>query len=77
MQTLNFLLKICILSNVYGRGFGKSYHSDTSTLLTQQLDHSSEAPIEAVIRRLNHTDAAALAEVMQKEPKFFDEFECK
>lgn len=75
------LLKFAMLSSVcicvcFGKRYQSNHHSE------QQLDQNrvkqTENPIQnEIIAKFNDTDAAVLAEVMQKEPKFFDEFECK
>lgn len=50
---------------------GKTYQNDQQT-----LDHELQIKNE-IIAKLNDTDAMALAEALHKEPKFFDDFECK
>lgn len=77
---MNILLRFAVLSSVcICICFGKSYHHTNQ----KQFDEIGAKPIENPIRneimaKLNDTDAAAiLADVIQKEPKFFDEFECK
>lgn len=58
---LSILAKYC---------FGKSYNNDYPHRYNQQIHHR-------FVARLNETDAAAIFAVLQKEPKFFDEFECE
>lgn len=69
MKIYSFLLSIYICVS-----FGKSYQSAEHNyeLLT---DNQTTKP--AIIARMNDTEAEALAEVMDKKPKFFDEFEGK
>lgn len=52
--------------------YGKSYQNDQ-----QLFDHENAQIKNEIITKLNETDAIALAEAIQKEPKFFDDFECK
>lgn len=70
-----------MLLNVYaGISFGKSYQNDhyhTQHVEQFQEEHNIIAKKNGIIAGLNDSDAVALAKVMQKEPKFFDEFECK
>ncbi|XP_031631478.1 serine proteinase stubble isoform X2 [Contarinia nasturtii] len=79
-MNITALLKIAMLSNVWiCICFGKSYQSDHH-YFKQHLDQIHEKQNETpnkneIITKLNYTDAEALAEVMKKEPKFFDEFE--
>lgn len=80
MNKINILLRFAALSSVcICMCFGKSYDQTKQ----KQLDEIGAKPIEnpmrnEIIAKLNDTDAAAiLADVIQKEPKFFDEFECK
>lgn len=76
-----FLLKFLMLASVSTCiCYAKSYQSNQS--YKQQLgnirerEHATRNKNE-IVARLNDTDSLALAEVMQKEPKFFDEFECE
>ncbi|XP_055310503.1 serine proteinase stubble isoform X4 [Sitodiplosis mosellana] len=75
------MLRFAVLSSVcICICFGKSYQNDPNHTKQQQLDPIGAKPIEnpiknEIIAKLNDTDAAVLADVMQKEPKFFDEFE--
>lgn len=82
MIIVAILLKFVIISNVYVcESVGKSYQSGEypshhlDSIQDQITDN--ETIKKEMIAKLNDTEAAALAEVMQKEPKFFDEFECK
>lgn len=80
MNITILLLKFVMLSNVCIYIYGKSYQSDHQ--FKQQLDEIREKLSESqnkneILAKLNDTDASALAQVIQKEPKFFDDFECK
>lgn len=80
MNITNLLLKFVMLSNVCIYIYGKSYQSDHQ--FEQQLDEIREKLSESqnkneILAKQNDTDATALAKVIQKEPKFFDDFECK
>lgn len=81
MNKTNILLKFAMLSSVcICICFGKSYQNDhrSKQQFNQIREKQTENPIKnEIIAKFNDTDAAVLAEVMQKEPKFFDEFECK
>lgn len=78
MNLSTYLLKFVVISNVYVcLCFGKSYQSDHHRHHQFEPIHDNETIKKEIIARLNDTEAVALAEVMQKEPKFFDEFECK
>lgn len=43
----------------------------------QQKRRQNEIASDGIIAKLNKSDSVALADVIEKEPKFFDEFECK
>lgn len=83
MHLLNdkFLVRFIMLLNVCACVcFGKSNPNDHhhAQHLEQIQDKQNEiAEKNQIIARLNDSDAVVLANVMQKEPKFFDEFECK
>lgn len=80
MNKMNNLLRFVALSSVcICICFGKSYHQTKQKPVDEIGAKPIENPIQnEIIAKLNDTDAAAiLADVMQKEPKFFDEFECK
>lgn len=60
--------------------FAKSYRNDQP--YRQQLDNIREREHETsnkneIVAIFNDTDSLVLAEMMQKQPKFFDEFECE
>lgn len=69
-----------MLSNVFiCVSFGKSYQNDQND--HQHIESIHTKPIERpilneLIARANKTDPNEL-DVIHKEPKFFDEFECK
>lgn len=81
MKITAFLLKFAMLSNIC-ICYGKTYQSDHHHI-KQHLDQiihekQNETPNKnEIITKLNYSDAETLAEVMKKEPKFFDEFERK
>lgn len=84
MNLYTCLLQLIIVSGAYFCvSFGKSYQSDDYHTRRHQFDKipvkisDNETTKKEIIAKLNDTEAAALAEVMQKEPKFFDEFERK
>lgn len=80
MHHCTTLLKFVMLSNVFiCVSFGKSYENDQNDQQHIESIHtkSIERPIlNELIARPNKTDTNIL-DVIQKEPKFFDEFECK
>lgn len=71
MHNHNTLLRFVMLSNVFTCiVFGKSYQGDHLEAMHENANASTL--INEIIAKLNDTDP-----VIQKEPKFFDEFECK
>lgn len=80
MNKITILLKFAMLSSVcICICFGKSYHNDDRIKQNFGQNHVKQLdPIKnEIIAKFNDTDVTVLAEVIQKEPKFFDEFECK
>lgn len=81
MNVTNILVKCMTLLVVYAHvTFGKSYADEHMKLQKEEHQNevlkNAEIDVAAVVAaKLN--DSETLAAVIGKEPKFFDEFECK
>lgn len=79
MHFSSFLLNFVMLTNACICS-AKSYQSDQPYKQPFERIHEKEQETpnkNEIIARLNDTLPEELVDVIQKEPKFFDEFECK